>query len=417
MKKDHSFEKNSLIIFVLMQLANVCNYLFQIFTGNLMSVEDYAVLNTLVSLYALFCMPNTIISLICAKFFAEINSEEEKGAIIKTLMLLVEVVIALIVVVGVIITPLLGSGFGIDNYSYLIVVIAMSVVSIIYYLAYGILQGMQNFVRMGIQSFIASFLKFALTIVFLILGMRIFGALAGILIGTIIAMIYGIYPLRESVVEAFKTKKRKKIPNFVKFIIGNFIAQGCIIAYTNGDILLIKYYFDSSEAGVYSSAMVIGKIAMYVSTAVVATLFPMVITKKKLGESTKSLFLKALLYGGGASVICSVLMILLGDYVIGIMFGERYAQAVGYLSSVCIYVVPLTFNVILMNYLIALDKLKHFSISSLIGIVLILTSISLKHESIMQVMSIVGFVLTVVFVYNVVVLAIQSKEKKDAREK
>lgn len=92
------------------------------------------------------------------------------------------------------------------------------------------------------------------------------------------------------------------------------MAQGCVIALTNGDILLVKAYFDDTQAGLYSSASVIGKIAMYVSTAIVATLFPMVVEKHQKGESTEKLFWKAMLYGGGMAVICAVSMVLFGNW-------------------------------------------------------------------------------------------------------
>ena len=49
-KTEQEFEKNSLLLFVLMMSANVCNYLFQIVMGNLMEVEQYAQANTVVSL-------------------------------------------------------------------------------------------------------------------------------------------------------------------------------------------------------------------------------------------------------------------------------------------------------------------------------------------------------------------------------
>ncbi len=409
MKKDYSFEKNSLIIFVLMQMANVCNYLFQIITGKMMAVDDYAILNTLVSIYVMFTIPNTAIGLICAKLFAETNNDEDKKSVIKTLILLVVTVIVLIVIIGIIIMPILNKGFGINNYGYIILVIIAAITSNIYYLGYGIFQGKQNFIGMGIQNFISTFLKFILTVIFLILGMRIFGALLGIIIGTLVAMIYGLIPLKQDIREALKRAERKKIPNFAKFIVLNFISQGCIIAYTNGDILLVKSFFNTTQVGIYSSASVLGKIAMYVSTAVVATLFPLVVTKKKLGEKTVGLFIKALIYGGGASVLCSLFMITFGKTLIVIMFGSRYAAAVDYLLSVCIYVVPLTFNVILMNYLIALDKLKHFSISNIIGIILIVSITYFYHTGIMQVMVVVGSILSIIFIYNMVVLIMQSK--------
>lgn len=58
------------------------------------------------------------------------------------------------------------------------------------------------------------------------------------------------------------------------------------MAYTNGDMFLVKYYFDDTTAGIYSSVMVLGKIAMYISAAIIAALFPMVVEKVSRGEDT-----------------------------------------------------------------------------------------------------------------------------------
>lgn len=69
-KTEQEFEKNSLILFVLMMSANVCNYLFQIVMGNLMEVEQYAQANTVVSLVGVLSIPTTIITMISARYIA-----------------------------------------------------------------------------------------------------------------------------------------------------------------------------------------------------------------------------------------------------------------------------------------------------------------------------------------------------------
>ena len=55
------------------------------------------------------------------------------------------------------------------------------------------------------------------------------------------------------------------------------------------------------------------------------------------------MFRKAMLYGGGVSILCAVGMVTLGNLVISILFGERYMEAIQFLPAVCMYVVPLTF--------------------------------------------------------------------------
>ena len=64
MKKLQEFEKNSMILFVLLMGANGCNYLFQIIAGNRMEVEDYGVVNTVLGLVGILTIPTTMISMV-----------------------------------------------------------------------------------------------------------------------------------------------------------------------------------------------------------------------------------------------------------------------------------------------------------------------------------------------------------------
>ena len=70
MKKLQEFEKNSMILFVLLMGANGCNYLFQIIAGNLMEVEDYGVVNTVLGLVGILAIPTTMISMVSARYTA-----------------------------------------------------------------------------------------------------------------------------------------------------------------------------------------------------------------------------------------------------------------------------------------------------------------------------------------------------------
>lgn len=65
--------------------ANICDYLFQIITGRLFSVEDYAIENTVLSLYSIFSIPNGIATMISARYLAKTYDSNEKSAIIKVL--------------------------------------------------------------------------------------------------------------------------------------------------------------------------------------------------------------------------------------------------------------------------------------------------------------------------------------------
>ena len=410
-----SFEKSSIIVFILTMTANVCNYLFQIIVGKMLSVEDYAQVNTVLAIVSVLAIPTTIITMICARYIALNYSEGKENNIISVLKVLIRMIVTIDIVMLVgafILMKGISSLFGLYSKWYVIGAVIVAIFNLFFAITSGTLQGMKKFVPYGIQTICTSLGKLIFSVIFIIIGWNIGGVICGVLMGILLAITLGLKYMwtyiKKSLVD--RSSSYIDIKEFFRYAIGTFIAQGCVIALTNGDILLVKVYFSDTEAGLYSSAMVIGKIAMYVATAVIATLFPMVVEKYNNGEDTVPLFRKAMLYGGGISLICAAGMILLGKYVIGILFGQKYLEAIQYLPSVCMFVVPLTFITILMNYLLAINKAKVFDILIGIGVIAILVGSYFAHDTIQNLMNLVGAVLVIVFAGTVISMIMRKKK-------
>lgn len=401
----NSFEKNSMLLFVLMMSANVCNYLFQIIMGNLMEVEQYAQANTVVSLVGVLSIPTTIITMISARYIALNASNEERGYIRSVITLVLKFAMGVGLVLTAVILILLNkitSLFALESRCYVIGALVITVANLCYSITSGTLQGLKKFFQYGMQSILIAIGKLIFSIVLVMIGWKVYGIIVAILIGTLLAIVYGVHYMKKYVWKknGWVTEHGIDLKEFMHYSIGTIVAQGCVIALTNGDILLVKAYFNDTEAGLYSSASVIGKIAMYVSTAIVATLFPMVVEKHQKGENTENLFRKAMLYGGGMAVACASGMLLFGKLVIGMLFGERYLQAINILPAVCIYVVALTFITVMMNYLLAIDRVKVFGTVMVVSLVTIIVFSVWFHESVTQLMTMAGCILLVAFGLN-----------------
>ena len=147
--------------------------------------------------------------------------------------------------------------------------------------------------------------------------------------------------------------------------------------------------------------MVLGKIAMYIAGAVVAALYPMVAEVYVKGKNTKGLFIKALIYGGGSASICSFGLVVFGELVIKILFGTRYQMALRYLPYVCLFIVPLTFLTVVMNFVLAIGDTKFFSITTMSGCLVLVLIIIKTHTSIESMLIVVGIILTIVTLINI----------------
>ena len=416
-KEKNSFEKNSILLFVLMMGGNVCNYLFQIIVGNLMEVESYAQVNTVLAIVSVLSIPTTIITMICARYIAlntSSGNEHRIAAVLRVLFKFIIIVAIILMIAMLLFMNGITKIFALDSRWYVVGALAIAILNLCFSITAGTLQGMKQFFPYGVQTILTALGKLVFSIGFILIGWSVYGVVAAVMIGIVFAIVYGLRYMGKYMREAILRKEKSGIDTreFLRYSIGTVVAQGCVVALTSGDILLVKAYFSDMEAGLYSSAMVIGKISMYVSTAVIATLFPMVVEKYEKGENTVPLFRKAMLYGGGISVLCALGMVTLGGFVIRILFGERYMEATRFLPAVCMYVVPLTFVTILMNYTLAINRLKIFDIFALAGVIAIIGLSLLFHATVQQLMVMCGVILWGVFAVNLISLYLEGHRRK-----
>lgn len=415
-KEKNAFEKNSILLFILMMGANVCSYLFQIIVGNLMEVGSFAQVNTVLAIVSVLSIPTTIIIMICARYIAIYVAEHNEQGIVAVMRVLLRftlIVAAMLVAAILVLMNGITKIFALHSKWYVVGALIIAIVNLFFSITAGTLQGMKRFFPYGVQTILMALGKLVFSVIFIWIGWSVFGVIVAIMIGISLAILYGLYHMGHYVREAICNRGKSGIDaeEFVKYAFGTIVAQGCVVALTNGDILLVKAYFTDTEAGLYSSAMVIGKIAMYVSTAIVATLFPMVVEKYQKGEDTVPLLKKAMLYGGGISALCAIGMVTLGNFVIGTLFGERYLKAISFLPVVCMYVVPLTFITILMNYVLAINKVKVFDILMAVCVIAIIGLSLILHATVQQLMIMCGGVLWIIFLINIACLYFGGKRK------
>lgn len=403
--KKRNFEYNSILLFVMMMLANGCNYVFQVVIARLLdNAEQYAVMNTLISLQAVFLIPNTLMVMVTAKYTAlfEATGEQDRlNAVLKQLRLYVIYIAICMSIIGVFISPLLVKGLKLQNITYIWGIIFVTVIMELSSVYVGILQGVQEFFKYGMQNLLNMLCKLMFSVILVLLGWKVYGVIGALMIGAAAVYAYSFGYTRKYFVKT-TTNRKENNSEIKRYILGAFLFQVAITLLTNGDMLLVKAFFDGEEAGIYSSAMVIGKIALYISGAVVGTLFPMVAAEHAAGHETRSLMKKAFLYGGGMSVGCAMIMIIGGKLIVEILFGTTYSRGTAYLPSICIYVVPLTFLTIIANFLTALGRTKIVAISLCICCLLSLLVAFFMHQSIMQMLSAIGCVMFIVFLIDMI---------------
>jgi O-antigen/teichoic acid export membrane protein len=277
----------------------------------------------------------------------------------------------------------------------------------------GVFQGKKAFKALSItyQTEMLSRLLITLGLLFLF---NIESSLV-IAIGILISFGFGLIPFKfenlnfktSVVIEASQTKL---VRNF--FIITAFYEFTQIII-SNSDMLLVKHYFESYEAGLYASLALIGRIVYFTAWMFVMLLLPTVVQLKKEGKATAPILLK---YVGYIATISSVIVLccsLFPETVITLLFGKSYLAIAPLLWKYALATGLFAISNIFAYYYLSLDRYIPVIFSAIFGM-LQMGLVIFFHESLEQVvhMQIVAMILLLVFQIIYFVLDSKTQLKK-----
>lgn len=396
--KNNSFERNGLILFVLTMSANFCNYLFQILSAKILNdVDLYGEINVLISVLTMLLVVNTILVMVTSKFIAsdiKNGKIEHKSDIMACAKRLSYRMMAILLLLGCVLAPFFSKYLDIETIKLIcIVIIATFMIASAPYV--GFLQGKQLFVQFGIQNLLNMLCKLLISICLIAMGIKVYGVLIALFLGEFAVYVY-------CYVYAHPKETKPSITydiyvNMKKYLIQVLGFQICITFITNFDLLIIKGYFSARDAGLYSSAMVIGKIPLYIANIVVNTMFPMAASCEDDTNRMQELLKKTVIYGTGMAAVCSAILVVFKDFIIRIFYGSNYEKAATFLLPIALYVVPLTLVTIVTNFSIAVGKTKIVNLILGIDCVLVLAVTKIFHSTISQVLCQIGGLLLISF--------------------
>lgn len=400
---NREFEKGSSILFILMMGANVVNYLFQIVTGRMLDVVVYGELNTLMSILTFAILPTAAFNLVVSKYVTEYDIRGLKGkawSFICYFSKFVVIVSGLILLLGFAGADIIAGFVHIQDERLVIGIFIIAAIATFSSIALGGLQGIKEFLNYGIVNLILPIIKIVGSVLLLWCGMELYGVLGAMAIGYILTVMIGLVILKAYFRNIKVEKSEIKSREILRYCLGSFVVNAGLSFFTNIDVVLIKHYFLAHDAGLYSSAAVLAKMILYVSSSITVALFPMAVENARSGQGYVILR-KAYIYGGGLSIAAAVALNILRRPMINILYGEKYSAAVQYIPILSLMIVILSFVSIVINYRLALGKIKPLSISVLFAIIAIMFLVMIFHQSVYSIILTMSVVLFCVLVFNV----------------
>lgn len=370
--------------------VNVFNYGYHFFMTRWLGPASYGVLSSIVAMMLLSGVPALIATSILVKYAAEFSAHAEEGKVHTLYRASVLVLGAFATLLVLLVLPLQGSiaAFLRLDDSSLVVVAAASVALGLTIPAFrGILQGVQDFRRLAISTALEGFAKAVVGVVLVLAGFGLRGAVAGYGMGTLIAIVYTYWSLRQ-----YRTVQLTPIDlpisRLAKATIGIAVGILCVAMLSSVDVILVKHYFSPALAGIFGAVSLAGKVMLFISGFIPPLLLPKVTSHKVKGISTQSLLALSvgtglLLSGAGLFVVYFAPRL-----VINVFAGGSYDAAAAVLLPYSAAMALLGTIQILANYFIGMHR-YHFTAVLAMGVAVELAAIALWHNSLASVTQIV----------------------------
>lgn len=354
-------------LFMLSVLAvNGGNYLYNLILGRVLGPAQFADAAVLITFLLVLSFAAMTFQLVTAKFSVLFENDIFKSFVstIYKNALLVGVIMGVLIVVF---ASQLQNIFNTSS-SNMFVVFGCGVP--LYFLMSvnrGVFQGKKAFKSLSI-TYQSEMLSRLIITLGLILIFNIQSSVV-IAVGILASFVFGLLPFKfpniisKKALVLSKTHS-KEIKSF--FVITAFYELTQIII-NNSDILLVKHYFESYEAGLYASLALIGRIVYFIAWMFVMLLLPTVVQLKKDGKETAPTLFKYVGYIAAISITIIIACLSFPETIITLLFGDSYIAMAPLLWKYAIATSMFAISNIFAYYYLSLDKYIPVVISGVFG--------------------------------------------------
>lgn len=400
------------IVFIASTVTNIANYLFHVFMSRTLGPSNYAVLASLVSIFFIVSIPAATIQTAIAKYTSHFRAQNKYGKIKLLLsgslkkLSLAGIGVFVIFVLG---SPYIASFLKISSTIPVIIIGASLSFAFVLPSPLGILQGLQRFGQFGTNLVVQSFSKLLVGILLVYVGLGVSGALSAFAISFLAGLVIALI-LLASLFHQGNLGDDINFSEIYRYCFPVLITILCFTLLTNIDVVLVKRFFASSEAGYYAAASIVSKIIIYLPGAIGIVMFPRASELHSLKQDTISVLRRSLFY---TALLCGVATLgyfAFPSLIVRVIFGKEYLAAIPLIGlfGLAMYFFSLT-NILLM-YQLSIHRLA-FVKTLIMATVLEVVLIILFHQTLTQVILSLLLVSLFLFFVNIYYVFTVSKKK------
>ncbi len=381
----------SAYIFVGFFASSFLSFLLNLFLVRNFSAHEYGIYASLLSLFVLLGIPSqsltTIIVRFATDYFAQEKLSEAKAFYLKVLLLSI-IIFAILFTFFVIFSPFLKLFLHLENQWYILItgfIVSFGYISIV---NFAFLQSLTRFRFISLSSALGGLIKVLFGIILVTLGLKVFGALWAIFLSILIPFVFTFFPLRFLITHKGKMNVRFPMRDVLRYALPTSISILALNSLVSTDVVLVKHFFNSYEAGLYGGLSLVGKTIFYLTGPITSVMFPLLIKRHNLGQNFNRLFYLAMLLVSFPSFCIIVFFSIFPLFSINFFLGgEEYVSVAPYLGLYGLFIGVFSLLNVFVNFFLSLKKTIVFLITAF-GAVAQCVLIFYLHDSFYQVIGV-----------------------------
>jgi O-antigen/teichoic acid export membrane protein len=359
--KTHPLFKGSFILLLANTFGSFINYLYHLISGRYLSLEDFGLLQSLISLSYFL---GVILEAFSFSIIKAINKIKSNQILTFSRYLLKKIIpTSLLFWLIVLLTyPVLNSLIHINNYYYFSLFTFQIVTSFLSAIYLAILRSKLKFSQFSFVTLTSIILKTLSLTFFFIIGLRITSSLYSLILSGIFSLTFSSYLVKKIWPNSTKPLKNldlKLKTNSTKSLITNI----CLTSLISTDIILVRFFLSPQMSGVYAATSVVGKIIFFISGPISLVAFS-IFNLKKSKYNSKITFITSL----SLISITSLLISIFPQFILQALYANNYNQAGTYLSLFSIFIFLYTIFNFIIQYLLSQEKKSAQLIPAIVAI-------------------------------------------------
>lgn len=386
----HPLITGSAILVIGSNVGNIFHYLFNLSMGRFLTVEEYGILASLISVFNILVILSTTSTMVFAKFAASYvgkNKIHLIGPLLEKGTFFVGVIIFCMSIILFLFAPAVGSFLHIENLTLLYILIATFAVSALSSVTYGILQGLLKFMSFSAIYISAGVIKFLVGILLVHTALRVVGASSAFLISGTVTYIFSIVIL-SPYLKGSNGRKEIHVNLHKELVIYTLpvLLSGIGLTLLNTiDIVLVKHFHSAVVAGQYAALSLMGRSIFFLVSPVTQVFFPLIAQKRERNENLLGTILLAGLLISVPCLFFSGIYFFLPNLVLKVFFpAKEYHVLAAYLGPFSLFIFLYTFCYFLNSYFLSIGRTRVFILTLFIALLQII-SLFLFHHSLTQV--------------------------------